>query len=86
MHEKTVYTANGIFVKISNYEHAINIGPLKLMHFNDIHLLFVPYNSTGVHVSQLYKVLHVYIGIWLEYYGMLELKGLISLKLFIQSI
>ena len=52
----------------------LNIGLLKLMHFNDMHLL--PYNFTEVQVSQSFAGLHVYIGIWLEYYGMLEFRVL----------
>ena len=39
------------------------------MHFNDLHL-FV--DDVALQVSQLYKVLHAFIGIWLKYYGMLK--------------
>ena len=39
----------------------LNMGLLKLMHFNDLHLL--PYNFTEVQVSQSHTVVHVYIGI-----------------------
>ena len=40
-----------------------------------MHLLSVPYGFTGVQVSQFYRYT-VYIGIWLEYYGMLNFKVL----------
>ena len=48
----------------------LNISLLKLMHFNDLHLLFTPYSFTR---GTSFTVLHVYIGIWLEYYGMFKL-------------
>ena len=54
----------------------LSIGSLKLMHFNDLGLFvdnFSLYSFTGVQVPQLCKILHIYIGIWLEYYGMLKL-------------
>ena len=31
------------------------IGLLKVMHFNDMHLLFTPYSFTEVHVSQSFE-------------------------------
>ena len=45
------------------------------MHFNDLHLLSIPYSFTGVQISQVYRYI-VYIGIWLEYYEMLKFKVL----------
>ena len=63
-------------LKLTIISVILNIGSLKLMYFNDMHLFvdnFLPYSFTGVQVLQLYKVLHVYIGIWLEYYGKLKL-------------
>ena len=30
----------------------LNIGPLKVMHFSDMHLLFTPYSFTEVQVAQ----------------------------------
>ena len=43
----------------------LNIDLLKVMHFNDLCLLF-----TGF--TELYRST-VYIGIWMEFYGMLYL-------------
>ena len=39
LHEKTVYTYNGICTKINKYYDAIPYGLLKIMHCNDLHLL-----------------------------------------------
>ena len=35
-------------------------GLLKLIHFNDLHLLFTPYSFTGVQVSQFYRYTCLY--------------------------
>ena len=47
------------------------------MHFNDLHLLSTCYSFTGVKVSQFNRYI-VHIGIWLEHYGMLNLRSYIS--------
>ena len=47
LHEKTVYTYNGIFAKISKYYDAISHGLWKIMHFNDLRLLFYSFSLQG---------------------------------------
>ena len=47
-------------LKLAIISMLLNIGPLKLMHFNDLHLLLTSFTAI-----QIYK------GIWMEYYGML---------------
>ena len=61
-----VYIDNGVFAKISNYQHVINIGPLKLICFNDLHLLLTIFTLQlyRVQVSWFYSLC---IGIQLEY-------------------
>ena len=79
---------NGMFAKISNHWPAINIGLLKLIHSNDLH----PFVNDYYFTVQLYRgasftvdsLACLYIGIWLEYYGMLKLWDLIFSKLFIK--
>ena len=44
LHEKTVYTYNGIFAKINNYYDFISYRHLKIMHFNDVRLLFYSFS------------------------------------------
>ena len=41
----------------------LNIGLVKLMHFNDLHLMFTPCSFTEVQVSQSFTGVHVCIGI-----------------------
>ena len=36
LHEKTIYTNNGIFTKISKYYDVISYGLYNIMHFNDL--------------------------------------------------
>ena len=60
-------TNNGDFTEISTYWHGIRIGLLKLMCFNDLHLL---YKFTGVHSLQSYTDTHVYMNKWMEYHMM----------------
>ena len=40
LHEKMVYTHNGILTKINKYYDAIIYGLLQIMHLNDLRLLF----------------------------------------------
>ena len=46
--------------KLTTISMLLNIGLLKLMHFNDVHLLFTPYSFTGVQVSQFYRYICLY--------------------------
>ena len=46
--------------KLTIISELSNIGPLKLMHFNDLHLLFTPYSFTEVQVSQFYSFTYLY--------------------------
>ena len=57
LHEKTVYTHNGLFAKINKYYEAIIYGPLLIMDFNDLRLLFYSFSHFQV-------FLHVKIGIF----------------------
>ena len=46
--------------KLTIISALLNIGPLKLLHFNDMHLLFTSYSFTGVQVSQFYIFTYLY--------------------------
>ena len=46
--------------KLTIISALLNIGSLRLMQFNDMHLLFTPYSFTGVQVSQLYGFTYLY--------------------------
>ena len=48
--------------KLTVISMLLGIGLLKVMHFNDVHLLYKFYSFTDI---------YVYTGIWMEYYGML---------------
>ena len=56
----------------------LDVDLLKLMQFNDLHLLYM---FQGL--CKTYTDIYEYVNMWMEYYGMLKLQGLISLKLFI---
>ena len=55
LHTKTVCVRNGLFVKINKYYVSITLGPLQLMHSNDLCLL-VTYIQ---HLMVCYQILYI---------------------------
>ena len=54
--------------KLTAISAVLSIGLLILMHFNDLHLLFTD-------ITELWTEEHVYIDIWMKYYGMFKNLG-----------